>query len=381
VKKISTLGIVGGGQLGRMICFYAHRLGLRSVIFTDQKNSPASFATNQTIIADYSDKTALKKFADLVDVASFEFENIPFETADFLASQVSFFPNPNILKITQHRILEKNFLNSIGIKTTDFAEISSLEDLQKNLKIFGKAILKTATMGYDGKGQFILSNVEEAKNIWPQVASQKLILEKFCPFDSEISVVVARSRSGQISCYEPLTNIHKNGILDESIYPAKIPNHLKIKAQEIARKIAQELDLIGILAVEFFVIRQNSLESEKASFGGWGSPQGGAAHESRKNKISEELLVNELAPRPHNSGHFSMDGAITSQFEQLILAITGLPLGSSEFHSSGSMKNLIGDEVFNLEKFYQNPRAKIHLYGKSEAKEGRKMGHVNILKT
>lgn len=348
MQKILTLGIIGGGQLGRMICFYAHKLGFQTVIFTDHQNSPASFVTNQAIIADYSDKKALEKFAKLADVITFEFENIPFGTAEFLASQVSFFPNPNILKITQHRILEKNFLNSIGVKTADYAEISTLEDLEENLKKFGKAILKTATMGYDGKGQFILKNVEEVRNIWPQVTSQKLILEKFCPFDSEISVIIARSIFGEISCYEPLTNIHKNGVLDESIYPAKISENLKIKAQEIAGKIAQELDLVGILAVEFFV-------------------------------IGEELLVNELAPRPHNSGHFSMDGAITSQFEQFIRAITGLPLGSSKFHSHGRMKNLIGKEVLNLEKFYQNPHAKIHLYGKSEVKEGRKMGHVNIL--
>jgi 5-(carboxyamino)imidazole ribonucleotide synthase len=350
MQKILTLGIIGGGQLGRMICFYAHRLGFKTVVFSDQENSPASFATNQTIVADYSDKKALEKFAKLVDVVTFEFENIPFETAEFMASQVSFFPSPNILKITQHRVLEKNFLNSIGVKTADYAEISSLPDLQENLKNFGKAILKTATMGYDGKGQFVLKNAEEARNIWPQVASQKLILEKFCPFDSEISVIIARSVSGEVSCYEPLTNIHKNGILDESIYPAKISENLKIKAQEIAKKIAQKLDLIGILAVELFV-------------------------------IGEELLVNELAPRPHNSGHFSMDAAITSQFEQLIRAITDLPLGSSKFHSQGRMKNLIGEEVLHLEKFYQNPRAKIHLYGKNEVKEGRKMGHINILES
>ena len=389
MQKILTLGIIGGGQLGRMICFDAHRLGFQTVVFTDHQNSPASFATNQTIIADYSDKKALEKFASLVDVVTFEFENIPFEAADFLASQVSFFPNPNILKITQHRILEKNFLNLIGVKTTEYAEISSLEDLKKNLEKFEKAILKTATMGYDGKGQFTLkipsksSNCDEHltqipsasslnvcldtprlntqqstpsissqrdfEGILKNIASQKLILEKFCPFDSEISVIIARAKSGGISCYEPLTNIHKNGILDESIYPAKISENLKIKAQEIAKKIAEKLELIGVLAVEFFV-------------------------------IGDELLVNELAPRPHNSGHFSMDGAITSQFEQLIRAITDLPLGSSKFHSQGSMKNLIGEEVLNLEKFYQNPHAKIHLYGKNEVKKGRKMGHVNILK-
>ena len=341
MKKVQTIGIIGGGQLGRMACFAAHQLGFRSVIFTDQENSPASFVTNQVIVADYSDKEALKKLAELVDVATFEFENIPFQTVDYLASQVDLFPKAEILKTAQNRILEKGFLNSIGIKTAEYATENFAENLQK----FGKGILKTATMGYDGKGQYVL----EAGQDLPEFGSQIMILEKFCPFDSEISVLVARSKTGEIKAYEPLTNIHKDGILDESHYPAKISEALQIKAQEIAEKIAKELDLIGILAVEMFV-------------------------------IGDELVVNELAPRPHNSGHFSMDASITSQFEQLIRAITGLPLGSTEFHSNGYMKNLIGSDVNELEEFYQNPKAKIHLYGKTDAKPGRKMGHVNILK-
>lgn len=341
MKKIHTIGIIGGGQLGRMACFAAHQLGLRTVIFTDQKNSPASFVTNETIVADFADKNALKKFAELVDVATFEFENIPFETAEFVASITQLNPKPQVLKITQNRILEKNFINSIGIKTAEY----KVSDFTKNLEKFGKAILKTATMGYDGKGQYVL----KAGDSLPDAVSQEMILEKFCPFDSEISVMVARSTTGEIKAYEPLTNIHKNGILDESHYPAKVSDALKIKAQEVAMKIAKELDLVGIMAVEMFV-------------------------------IGDELLVNELAPRPHNSGHFSMDAAITSQFEQMIRAITGLPLGSTEFHSQGHMKNLIGNEVKDLENFYQNPRAKIHLYGKEKIADGRKMAHVNILK-
>ncbi len=348
MKKISTIGIIGGGQLGRMTCFYAHKMGFRTVVFTDQKNSPASFVTNEVIIADYSDKAALKKFADKVDIATFEFENIPCEAVETLSMQVEVCPSAEVLKVTQHRLLEKKFLNSIGVKTAEYIEISSLEILQETLKKFGKAILKTATMGYDGKGQFVLRNAQEAEFAWSQAQGQKLILEKFCPFDSEISVIVARSKNGEVAAFEPLTNIHKNNILDESIYPAKISDELKIKAQDAAKKIAEKLNLIGVLAVEFFVMK-------------------------------DELLVNEVAPRPHNSGHFSMDAAITSQFEQLIRAITGMKLGSTEFHSSGYMKNLIGDDVAEVEKFYENPRAKIHLYGKEKIADGRKMGHVNIL--
>jgi 5-(carboxyamino)imidazole ribonucleotide synthase len=348
IKANSVIGIIGGGQLGRMICFAAHKMGFRTVIFTDQENSPASFVTNKVIVAKYSDKKALEEFASLIDIATFEFENIPAETVEFLSSLKPVYPDVKVLKITQNRVLEKTFLNSIGARSVDFAEIKSLEDLQENFKNFKKAILKTATMGYDGKGQFTLKGEENLENIYAQVKNEKLILEKFCPFDSEISVMVASSLNNEIKAYEPLTNIHKNAILDESHYPAKISDNLKIKAQKLAEKIAKELNLVGILAVEMFV-------------------------------IGDELLVNELAPRPHNSGHFSMDAAITSQFEQLIRAIVGLNLGQIKFHSSGYMKNLIGDEVNNLEEFRKNPNAKIHLYGKLESNSGRKMGHVNIL--
>lgn len=340
MKKISTIGIIGGGQLGRMICFYAHKMGFKTVVLSDIADAPASFVTNHTIVADYSDETALKQFAEAIDVATFEFENIPVAAVNFLSAHVDVFPGAQVLEITQNRILEKNFLNAIEAKTTEYA----VSGFDESLKKFGKAILKTATMGYDGKGQFVLKSGDSL----PDLGLQEWILEKFCPFDSEISVMVARSKTGEIKAYEPLTNIHKDGILDESHYPARISDALKIKAKELAKKIAQEINLIGILAVEMFV-------------------------------IGDELLVNELAPRPHNSGHFSMDAAVTSQFEQLIRAIAGLPLGSTDFHSFGHMKNLIGDDVNNLEKFYQNPRAKIHLYGKTEAKQGRKMGHVNIL--
>ncbi len=347
-NKIQTIGIIGGGQIGRMACFAAHQMGFRTCIFTDQQDSPASFVTNQTIVANYDDKEALEKFASLVDVITFEFENIPLEPVEFLATKKPVFPKPEVLKITQNRLLEKSFINSIDIKTADYAEIKTLEELEENLKKFEKAILKTATMGYDGKGQFVLKKLEDAKPAWEEAKNHKLILEKFCPFDLEISVIVARSISGEIKAYEPLTNIHKDGILDESHYPAQISDVLKNKAQEMAEKIAKEIDLVGVLAIEMFV-------------------------------IGDELIVNELAPRPHNSGHFSMDAAITSQFEQLIRAINNIKLGSCDFHSTGHMKNLIGDEVKQIEEFYKDPKAKIHLYSKLEIKPGRKMAHVNIL--
>ena len=367
--KPLTIGIIGGGQLGRMTAHAAQSLGYKTIIFADKNDSPAVYTTDTSIIADYDDKKALEKFASLIDVATFEFENIPAASVEFLSAIKPVYPSAQVLKITQHRILEKSFLNEIGVATTEFAAIESLESLLANLKKFGKAVLKTATMGYDGKGQFVLENEASARDAWEKIlassttksgkisnrnssdsaSTQQLILEKFCPFLSEISVIVARSTNGEIACYEPLTNIHKNSILDTSTYPAKISDAAKKHAQEIATKIVQKLDLKGVLAVEFFVM------------------------------ADEKLLVNELAPRPHNSGHFSMNAAITSQFEQLARAVTGLPLGSTAFHSQGFMKNLIGEEANNLAEFLGNKNAKIHLYGKQEAKVGRKMGHVNIL--
>ena len=346
---MKTLGIIGGGQLGRMICFYAQMMGLRTLVFTDQKDSPASFVTNQTIVGDYLDKIALKKFCDAIDFATFEFENIPLETAEFVAQNSQLYPNVETLKITQNRILEKNFLNENQIKTAEYKVINNFDDLKKGLEIFKKTILKTAIMGYDGKGQFVLEDIESAQKIYENVKNYPLILEKFCRFDDEVSVIVARSKSGEIKTYDPLTNVHKNGILQRSFYPSKLSLPQKIKTLKTATKIAEKLDLVGIMAVEFFI-------------------------------VDNKILVNELAPRPHNSGHFSMNASITSQFEQLIRAITGMALGDTRFHSQGQMINLIGAEVNDIEKYQNNPRAKIHLYGKGEAKEGRKMGHVNILK-
>jgi 5-(carboxyamino)imidazole ribonucleotide synthase len=343
-------------------------MGFRTVVFTDKKDSPASLVTNQTIIADYDDKLALKKFSDSVDVATFEFENIPLETAKYISARTSLYPKTQVLEITQNRILEKKFLNSIGVKTADYLVISDLDGLKKGVAIFKKAILKTATMGYDGKGQFVLRNENEAEKIWPEVKNQKLILEKFCSFDCEISVIVARCAASklksklnlndckaEIVAYEPLTNVHKNSILHKSFYPSFVDQKLKNKASKIAKEIAKQIDLVGVMAVEFFV-------------------------------VNDELLVNELAPRPHNSGHFFTDAANTSQFEQLVRAITGMKFGSTKLHSEGYMENLIGEEVIKAEKFLKNPyakdfQAKVHLYGKLEAQGGRKMGHINWLRS
>lgn len=352
--KLPTIGILGGGQLGRMTCFEAHKMGYKTVIYTDQPFSPASFVSNQTIIGDYKDKNKLEDFSEKVDLITFEFENIPLETVEFLEKNNKVFPDSQTLKITQNRILEKTFLNEINVNIADFVEIKSKKDLIANFDKFQKSILKTATMGYDGKGQFNISSESEIEDIWQEIeknnlTKNKLVLEKFCPFLSEISVIVARSVSGEIICYDPLTNIHKNSILSKSIYPAQISDNLAKKSKEIAEKIAQKINLVGVLAVEFFVMQ------------------------------NDELLVNEMAPRPHNSGHFSMDGCNTSQFEQLVRAINDIKLGDVSFHSHGYMINLIGEDIVKVEQYKKDKNAKIHLYSKSEVKEGRKMGHINII--
>ncbi len=347
-SKIKTIGIVGGGQLGRMICFAAHKMGYKTIIFCDKENSPASFVTNKTIIANYDNKKALAEFAQSSDIITFEFENIPYEAVEFLDKITPVLPKPQILKITQDRILEKTFLQNIGINVTDFAIIKNLDDLQKNVEKFGKSIIKTTTLGYDGKGQYTINNQSEIGSIWQNINGLSLILEKFCPFDLEISTIVARSKSGQIKTFAPVYNQHKNSILDKTIYPAPISRNLQNKAQDIACKIAKEIDLIGVLAVEFFV-------------------------------LEDDLLVNELAPRPHNSGHITMDLCLTSQFEQLIRSIVDINLGDVSFFAKGYMQNLIGEDILNIEQYYQNPKAKIHLYDKSKIAIGRKMGHVNLI--
>ena len=377
LKPNSTIGILGGGQLGRMICFAAHKLGYKTLIFSDTKNSPASFVCNQTIVADYLDKNALMEFANKVDIVTFEFENIPTQTVEFIASEAQFnkpvFPNANVLKITQNRLCEKDFINQIGIKTTEYKAVDSLAGLrlavkeltstnqnlyQKPTQCLNSSVLKTTTMGYDGKGQIVINQESNLEEIWQSFSNKetssnlqnpKLILEKFTEFKQEISVIVARSANGEIACYQPLTNIHKNGILHQSIYPANISQETRQNAIEIATKIVTKLSLVGVLAVEFFVLK------------------------------NDELLVNELAPRPHNSGHFSMDACYTSQFEQLVRAISGLPLGDTDFYLKGYMKNLIGEDVLEIEKYLDNKKAKLHLYGKDKIATGRKMGHINFL--
>lgn len=348
-KQIKNIGIIGGGQLGQMSSVSAQKLGFNVVIYSDITDCPGALVADEMVVGDYLDEKKIEDFAKKVDVVTCEFENIPYKTAKLLSEFVKVCPNPEILKIAQNRIFEKNFVNDSGIKTADFKVVTSKEDLALGLSEFKKAILKTATMGYDGKGQYVLKEGDDLDNIWKNVAGRELVLEKFCPFELEISILVARKENGNLKVFEPTRNIHKNGILDESHYPSGVSDEVVNKAKEAATKLANEMDLVGLLCVEFFVLS------------------------------SGELLVNEIAPRPHNSGHLTMDAANVSQYEQLIRAITDLELSEVKYEHKGYMKNLIGDDVNDIEKYKNNENAIIHLYGKKEVKEGRKMGHVNIL--
>jgi len=351
LKEIKNIGIVGGGQLGQMSAAAAQRLGFKVVVFSDIADCPAALVADEVFVAPYLDEKALAKFASKVDVITYEFENIPYQTTEFLNNLVKTCPNPQVLKIAQNRILEKNFVNDAGIKTAEFKEIKNLADLKSGILEFKKAILKTATMGYDGKGQYVLEENSDLESVWNENVNKPLILEKFCPFELEISAIIARKENGEICAFEPLKNIHKNGILDESHYPALISAEISSNAKEAATKLAEALDLVGLLTVEFFVLKNG------------------------------ELLVNEIAPRPHNSGHFSMDAAKTSQFEQLIRAICNLEFGDPDYIREGYMKNLIGEDVNDIARYENDDNSIIHLYGKKEVKQGRKMGHVNILKS
>jgi 5-(carboxyamino)imidazole ribonucleotide synthase len=346
----ATIGIVGGGQLGRMTAQSAARMGYRVHIFTPEQDSPAAQVSPAVTIAAYDDTDALARFARSVDVATFEFENVPAATAKALADLVPLRPGVLSLEVAQDRIREKTFLNANGGPTAPFEPVNSAEDLARALEKIGRpAVLKTATLGYDGKGQVMIGPETDVEEAYAAMGATRGVLEGFVDFDSEISVILARQDAHRIVAFEPVENRHKNHILDTTIAPAPITPELAHQAVAIAEAIAQGLDLIGLLAVELFVTND------------------------------DRILVNEIAPRPHNSGHWSIDACVTSQFEQFVRAICGLPLGNPSRHSNAVMRNLIGDDVNDINELIADPDVKIHLYGKKEARPGRKMGHATKL--
>jgi 5-(carboxyamino)imidazole ribonucleotide synthase len=350
LKPGDTIGILGGGQLGRMLAMAAARLGLRCQIFSPEPDSPAFDVVLNATCAEYADVEALELFANDVDVVTYEFENVPAATAMVLAARRPVIPAQKILETTQDRLVEKDFITKLGIGTADYADVSSAATLRTAITRIGlPAVIKTRRFGYDGKGQAIIRKGDDPDQIWNDLGTKSAILEAFVPFEREISVIAARSADGEVECYDVTENEHRDHILKISRAPADIPDELAAQARSIAEKIANALNYVGVLAVEMFVVKEN------------GGPQ---------------VLVNEIAPRVHNSGHWTLDGASISQFEQHIRAIAGWPLGKPVRHGPVTMTNLIGDDILGYEQWLTVPGATVHLYGKGPPRPGRKMGHV-----
>ncbi len=350
----SVIGVLGSGQLGRMFTIAARRMGYRVHTFSPETDTPTGQVADVEIKAHYDDLNAVRGFASAVDVVTFEFENVPSATAQAAAERAPVRPDGLILHTTQNRLREKTFLSRHGFPVTPFKAIASLAELKAGLAEFGcPAILKTAGFGYDGKGQVKIKAMDEAEAALAAAGKQELVLEAFVDFDRELSVVAARGIDGGFAHWGVIENEHRNHILDVSTAPADLPPETVIEAIEIARAVLEELQVVGVLCVEFFLTGQG------------------------------KLLINELAPRPHNSGHLTVDACITSQFEQQLRAVCGLPLGSTEFLLPAAMANLLGDLWQDVEPDWQAackfPDVKLHLYGKMVPKPGRKMGHLTAI--
>jgi 5-(carboxyamino)imidazole ribonucleotide synthase len=355
LKPGDTIGILGGGQLGRMLAMAAARLGLRCQVFSPDPDSPAFDVVQNATCAEYADVEALELFANDVDVITYEFENVPSATAMILAARRPVLPERKILETTQDRLIEKDFVKRLGIGTADYADVSSAAALHAAIgKIGLPAVIKTRRFGYDGKGQAIIRKGDDPDRIWEDLCTKSAILEAFIPFEREISVIAARAAGGQVECFDVTENEHSDHILKISRAPAAIPETLAAEARSIAEKIANALDYVGVLAVEMFVVQTDA---------------------------GPNILVNEIAPRVHNSGHWTLDGASISQFEQHIRAIAGWPLGKPVRHGPVTMTNLIGDDINDYEQWLTQPGATVHLYGKGPPRPGRKMGHVTQIGT
>jgi len=344
----ATIGILGGGQLGRMLASAAARLGFKCHVFAPNPDSPAFDVVHRVTVADYTDTQALDRFAADVDVVTYEFENVPAETATFLAARVPVLPDPQVLATTQDRLAEKIFISGLDIRTADFAAVAEPGELTAAIETIGRpAVLKTRRFGYDGKGQVTIRNGADPQAAWREVGGQPCILEAFVPFEREVSVIAARGKDGSVECFDVTENEHRDHILKVSRVPAAVSADAAQEARRIAEVIAQAFNYVGVLAVEMFVQRGN----------------GG-------------LLVNEIAPRVHNSGHWTLDGASVSQFEQHIRAVAGWPLAKPIRRGRVEMTNLIGSEVEDFRRWLEVPGAAVHLYGKAAVRPGRKMGHV-----
>ncbi|OYX43330.1 MAG: 5-(carboxyamino)imidazole ribonucleotide synthase [Rhodobacterales bacterium 32-67-9] len=343
----ATIGILGGGQLGRMLSVAAARLGYRTHIYEPAAAPPAGDVARIVTTAAYDDLAALAKFAQSVDIVTYEFENIPTSALDALEAHCPIHPNRRALAISQDRLVEKAFLHDLGLQTAPFAAVNDADGLARAVDEIGTpAILKTRRLGYDGKGQVRLNTPDDAPAAMAAMAGAPAILEGFIDFSHEVSVIAARSLSGEVTAFDPGENVHREGILRTTTIPARLTEAQRTDAVFLAGRILNALSYVGVMGVELFVTRKG-------------------------------LIVNEIAPRVHNSGHWTQNGCAVDQFEQHIRAITGWPLGDGSRHSDVVMENLIGDDINRVPQIAREPHAAIHLYGKAEARPGRKMGHVN----
>ena len=343
----AVIGILGGGQLGRMLSVAAARLGFSCHVYEPGANPPAAQVAAKLTSADYNDEKALRRFARSVDVITYEFENIPTEALDILEADRPIRPGREALRISQDRLTEKTFLQALGLKTAPFADIDSVESLEAALKNIGTpAILKSRRFGYDGKGQIRMTSPDGAKRAFGEMMGAPSILEGFVDFQREVSVIAARGLNGEVACFDPGENVHRDGILHTTTVPARLNGAQRTDAVLLAGQILNALDYVGVMGVELFV-------------------------------TGDGLVVNEIAPRVHNSGHWTQNGCSVDQFEQHIRAITGWPLGDGRRHLDVVMENLIGAEVESALDLAKEPGTALHLYGKAEIKPGRKMGHVN----
>ena len=343
----ATIGILGGGQLGRMLSVAAARLGFKTCIFEPGGDCPASHVSNFHFKAEYTDEDALRRFAESVDVITYEFENIPASALDVLERITPVHPGRRALKVSQDRLTEKAFLSDLGLATAPFAAVDDAEDLAEALAEIGlPAILKTRRFGYDGKGQARVMVATEAEQALSDMNGVEAIYEGFVEFSHEVSVIAARNAAGDVACYDPGENVHECGILRTTTVPARLTAAQRTDAVLLAAKILNSLKYVGVMGVELFV-----------------TPKG--------------LIINEIAPRVHNSGHWTQSGCAIDQFEQHIRAVAGWPLGDGSRYADVVMENLIGDDMNRLPQIMHEADASLHLYGKAEVKPGRKMGHVN----
>jgi 5-(carboxyamino)imidazole ribonucleotide synthase len=343
----STIGILGGGQLGRMLAVAASRLGLRCHIYDPDPAAPAAHVAHAMTTARYDDLAALRAFACIVDVITFEFENIPTAALDALEAIRPIHPNRRALATSQDRLAEKAFLNGLGLTTAPYAAVTTPADMIKAIAQIGTpSILKTTRLGYDGKGQMRLTSPDMAQDVLSQMNGAACVLEGFVNFTHEVSVIAARAQDGAVACYDPGENVHRGGILHITTVPAKLTHTQRTDAILIAARILNALDYVGVMGVELFV-------------------------------TPAALIVNEIAPRVHNSGHWTQNGCVVDQFEQHIRAVAGWPLGDGVRHADVVMENLIGDDVARVPALAAERNTAVHLYGKAAARPGRKMGHVN----